>query len=67
MATRNRSRRQGSGGGLGTGTALVFWDTGNCHILRMQRESNICESVCEAGVDLAAHHELVNAGEREIV
>jgi hypothetical protein len=31
--TRKRSRCQGSGGGLGTDTALVFWDTGNCHIL----------------------------------
>jgi len=31
--TRKRSRCQGSGGGLGTDTALVFWETGNCLIL----------------------------------
>ena len=31
--TRKRSRCQGSGGGLGTDTALVFWDMGNCLML----------------------------------
>ena len=29
----HQSRCQGSGGGLGTDTTLVFWDTGNCLIL----------------------------------
>ena len=52
--TRKRSRCQGSGGGLSTDTALGFWDTGT---YRMQRESDVCESVCEAGV-------LVHGGRR---
>ena len=32
-STRKKSRCQGSGGGPGTETALVFWDTDNCRIL----------------------------------
>ena len=46
--TKKSSRCQGSGGGLGTDTALVFWDTVTSY--RMQRESNVFESVREAGV-----------------
>ena len=45
---RKRSRCQGSGGGLGTDTALVFWDTGNCLILsHSARERRL--SVCVRG------------------
>ena len=45
---RKRSRCQGSGEGLGTDTALVFWDTGNCLILsHSARERRL--SVCVRG------------------
>ena len=45
IRTSKRRRCKGSGGGLGTDPALVFWDTGNC------QENITCRpgvhSVCE--------------------
>jgi hypothetical protein len=48
--TRKRYRCQGSGGGLGTDTALVFWTRATVSSYLMQRECDVCESVCEAHI-----------------
>jgi hypothetical protein len=47
---KQTSRCQWSGGGLGTDTALVFWDRATVSSYHIQRKSYIYESVCEARV-----------------